>query len=71
MHDPEQAKKQIDLEEKISFQQRQLDDFNSVVLDQQRRLESLERELAMLSEAVRGVMARTGENLPYEKPPHY
>lgn len=61
----------VALEEKISFQQRQLDDLNSVVIEQQRELGSLKRELKSLTEVVRGFVERTGDDLPHEKPPHY
>lgn len=59
------------LEEQLAFQQRQLDQLNVVILEQQTELERLRRELAGLTEALRGVMESSGADLPHEKPPHY
>lgn len=68
---PTEGRSIIELEEKLSFQQRQLDDLNSVVLMQQRDLDRVKLELARLTEVLRGVAERTGDDLPQEKPPHY
>ena len=61
----------IALEEKITFQQRQLDELNDVVLQQQAELERQRRELAKLANVAQGLLDRSGEDLPHEKPPHY
>ncbi len=62
----------IALEEKMMFQQRAIDELNSVVLKQQDELDRLERELKSLRSATQGLVDRgTGEDLPHEKPPHY
>ncbi len=59
------------LQETLTFQQRQLDQFNAVVLEQQAEINRLRREVNTLTEVVRGALDRGGEDLPHEKPPHY
>jgi uncharacterized coiled-coil protein SlyX len=59
------------LQEALSFQQRQLDQFNAVLLEQQAEINQLRREVNTLTELVRGALERGGEDLPHEKPPHY
>lgn len=59
------------LQEALSFQQRQLDQFNAVVLQQQAEINRLRREVNTLTGLVRGALERGGEDLPHEKPPHY
>jgi uncharacterized coiled-coil protein SlyX len=59
------------LEEKLTFQQRQLDELNAVVISQQEELARLRREVARLGGVVQDVLATGTENLPHEKPPHY
>ncbi len=59
------------LQEKLTFQQRQLDELNEVVLEQQAELERQRREIERLAQVARGLLDRTGEDLPHEKPPHY
>jgi len=61
----------IELEEKIMFQQRALDELNSVVLRQQTDLDRLGRELHALRTTVQQLIEHGGEDLPHEKPPHY
>ena len=59
------------LEERLSFQQRMLEELNEVVLRQERRLEQLSRDLARCVGAVDRLAASAGDDLPHEKPPHY
>jgi SlyX protein len=59
------------LQEALSFQQRQLDQFHAVVLEQQAEINRLRHEVNTLTEVVRGAIDRGGEDLPHEKPPHY
>lgn len=60
------------LEERLSFQQRVLDELNEAVLNQDRRLVQLDRELARLRTHVQRLAELSpGEDLPHEKPPHY
>jgi SlyX protein len=61
----------IALEERLAFQQRMLEELNTVVVSQQGELDRLRREVSRLGEASRVLMERTGDNLPHEKPPHY
>lgn len=59
------------LEEKLTYQQRQLEELNAVVIAQQEQLDQLRREVARLGGVVQDVLATGTENLPHEKPPHY
>ncbi|QEG33466.1 SlyX family protein [Bythopirellula goksoeyrii] len=61
----------VTLEERLTFQQRQLDELNEVILLQQAELERQRRELTKLANLAQGLLDRTGEDLPHEKPPHY
>jgi uncharacterized coiled-coil protein SlyX len=62
----------IALEEGLSFQQRQVDELNAVMLSYRRELDGVKRELARCRAALE-LLGQTGagENLPHEKPPHY
>jgi SlyX protein len=69
---PDSTARVLDLEEKVMFQQRGLDELNEVVLRQQVELDRLRLEvqsLRTLSE--RALEQGGGEDLPHEKPPHY
>jgi SlyX protein len=69
-HDP--AARVSDLEEKIMFQQRGLDELNEVVLRQQSELDQLRREVQSLRTLAERATEQDGaEDLPHEKPPHY
>jgi uncharacterized coiled-coil protein SlyX len=63
-----------DLESLVTFLQRTIDDLNSVILEQQRRLESQEKELGLMRAAFAS-LADSIVELPRrpedEKPPHY
>jgi uncharacterized coiled-coil protein SlyX len=60
------------LEERLTFQQRLIDDLNAVALDHRRELDHLARELHMCQSALERLhQSGLGENLPHEKPPHY
>ena len=59
----------IVLEERLAFQQHLLDQLNAVVLEQRGEIDRLARELTSLRDSIADLSA--GENLPYEKPPHY
>lgn len=62
----------VELEEKIMFQQRAIEELNEVVLKQQNELERLGREIESLRSVTHGLVERgTAEDLPHEKPPHY
>ncbi len=69
---PRSASSLIELEEKLMFQQRVLDELNGVVLQQQAELVRLGRELHSLRTVVHQLHEHgQGEDLPHEKPPHY
>jgi len=62
----------IELEQKLTFQQRSFEELNSVVLQQQLELERLGREVQSLRQLLQGMAERGGgDDLPHEKPPHY
>jgi SlyX protein len=63
----------VSLEERLTFQQRLIDELNSVVLQQRRELDRLTQEFVRLQAAMQTLRdaAALGENLPHEKPPHY
>ncbi len=68
--DPEQ--RILALEERLSFQQRAIDELGAVALDHRRELDRLTRDLAQCRGALDDFrQAGAGENLPHEKPPHY
>jgi uncharacterized coiled-coil protein SlyX len=59
------------MEERITFQQKAIDDMHEVVLRQQRQLEAVERELVRLTAAMGRLSELSQGDLPHEKPPHY
>jgi SlyX protein len=59
------------LEERLTFQQRLLEELNAVVLQQGRRIDQAAREAARLAAAVDRLSAAVEGDLPHEKPPHY
>ncbi|MBD14123.1 MAG: hypothetical protein CMJ72_03035 [Planctomycetaceae bacterium] len=66
------ASQVTELEEKLSFQQRTLEELNEVVLAQQTEIERLGRELSNYRKLTEELLERNpGEDLPHEKPPHY
>jgi uncharacterized coiled-coil protein SlyX len=61
----------IALEEKLSYQQRQLEELNQVIVEQHAQVLQLSREVRVLTDTVKGILENGGENYPHEKPPHY
>lgn len=60
------------LEEGLTFQQRQVDELNAVMLAYRRELDLVTRELVQCRTTIELLrQAGAGENLPHEKPPHY
>jgi SlyX protein len=63
-----------DIESLVTFLQRTIDDLNAVILEQQRRLESQDKELGLLRAAF-STLTDSIVELPRrpedEKPPHY
>lgn len=69
---PEAHQRLLAMEERLTFQQRVIDELNGVVLSHDRRLEQLSRELMRVAGSLERLAdASPGENLPHEKPPHY
>lgn len=62
----------VTLEERLTFQQRLIEDLNAVIIEHRRELDRLARELSLCRDNVERLQ-QTGasENLPHEKPPHY
>ena len=68
----EAARKIIELEEKLTFQQQSVEQLNGVVLQLQADLASLRRELESFRSMVEELLDMgVGDDLPQEKPPHY
>lgn len=61
----------VAVQERLSYQQRELDQLNAVVLQQQAELDRLRRDVARLTEVLGILMEQGGGDLPHEKPPHY
>ena len=60
----------IELEKKVSFQDNIIEELNQVVIEQQRRIDQLQRELQHLKEFITsGDLVRKPED--EEPPPHY
>ena len=62
----------LELQAQLTYQQRMLEELNTVVLEQQTGLEKLRREVESLQNMLRELAERQpGDDLPDEKPPHY
>lgn len=64
----------VQLEIKLTYQQKLIEELNAVVTDQTLRLMQMEKKLHKLTEQQMLVQAQMLEqlpNLPNEKPPHY
>jgi uncharacterized coiled-coil protein SlyX len=62
----------VALEERLTFQQRQMDEMKTVVLEHRRELDRMTSELAQCRSGLELLRQMGGgENLPHEKPPHY
>lgn len=59
------------IESKLSFAEDLLDELNKTVYQQQRRIDRLERELAMLRQQVRESLPADPRDPDGEVPPHY
>ena len=72
--DAKSAKRLSDVESLLTFMQRTIDDLNQVVLEQARRIERQEAELARLRaslETLIGSIVETPRLPEDERPPHY
>jgi SlyX protein len=59
------------LEERLTFQQRLLDELHQALVAQQGDVARLERQLGHCRAALERLADGQGEDLPHEKPPHY
>ncbi|MEQ1774452.1 MAG: SlyX family protein [Burkholderiales bacterium] len=59
------------IETKLSLSEDLLEALNDTVYRQQRQIEQLQREIAMLREQVRAAVPNEPRNLNDEIPPHY
>lgn len=61
------------VEERLSFQQKAIDDLSAALAAQQRDIERLTRELRDCRTTIEHLQAAglDGGDLPHEKPPHY
>ena len=61
----------VAIETKLSYQEDLLDELNSIVIRQQKEIDSLKRELLLLQKKITTINEST-ENLDIdERPPHY
>jgi SlyX protein len=62
----------IDLELIVTHLQRDLDQFNTVLIEQQKQIDLLKRSLVRLNEQIEDLRPQDDERSPQsEKPPHY
>ena len=62
----------IAVEERLLFQQRQIEQLNDAALQQRRDLDLLSRQVDQLRGVLQQLLAQgAGDPLPHEKPPHY
>ena len=72
--DAKSAKRLSEVESLLTFMQRTIDDLNQVVLEQARRIERQEADLARLRaslETLIGSIVEVPRRLEDERPPHY
>jgi|TARA_B100000902_G_scaffold29365_1_gene35275 SlyX protein len=61
----------VKIETKLSYQEDLLDQLNSIIIRQQKEIDSLKRELLLLQEKITTINEST-ENVDMdERPPHY
>lgn len=61
----------VGLEEKLTFQQRLIDEMSEVALSQQKQIDELEREIRLHRKSIQELMESQQSDLPHDKPPHY
>lgn len=59
------------LEIKISYLEGQLDELNSVIIDQEKSIALMERRIEALEKKVEDLIEVSGPARPQRKPPHY
>jgi len=72
MNDTEALSERIDaLEMRLTHQERIIEDLNTIVIDQWKRIDALTRQLANLADRVQEAEDNAGLTPPDRPPPHY
>lgn len=61
----------VKIETKLSYQEDLFDQLNSIIIRQQKEIDSLKRELLLLKEKITTINESTENNNMDERPPHY
>jgi SlyX protein len=61
----------VKIETKLSYQEDLLDQLNSIIIRQQKEIDSLKRELLLLQEKITTINESTENNKMDQRPPHY
>ena len=61
----------VKIETKLSYQEDLLDQLNSIIIKQQKEIDSLKRELLLLQEKITTINESTKNTNMDERPPHY
>ena len=61
----------VKIETKLSYQDDLLDQLNSIIIRQQKEIDSLKRELLLLQEKITTINESTENTNMDERPPHY
>ena len=61
----------VKIETKLSYQEDLLDQLNSIIIRQQKEINSLKRELLLLQEKITTINESTENTNMDERPPHY
>ena len=61
----------VKIETKLSYQEDLLDQLNSIIIKQQKEIDSLKRELLLLQEKITTINESTESTNMDERPPHY
>ena len=61
----------VKIETKLSYQEDLLDQLNSIIIRQQKEIDSLKRELLLMQEKITTINESTENTNMDERPPHY
>lgn len=61
----------VQLESKLTYQERTIAELNEVVIEQQRLLDALTKRLALMEDALRARLAEQVDPADEPPPPHY
>ncbi|MAC91914.1 MAG: SlyX protein [Woeseiaceae bacterium] len=61
----------VKIETKLSYQEDLLDQLNSIIIKQQKEIDSLKRELLLLQEKITTINESSENTNMDERPPHY